>query len=107
MNRADTSSQPVIGLHLVLVRGAAAFRLTRSYGPASQQSGQVRWVLLTAGGNERLQIVLAAARPAGSRSMLLAPSCSSIAAQPHKAISPIQGKPELQTTAKLRVLVAN
>jgi hypothetical protein len=64
MNRADTSSQPVIGLHLVLVRGAAAFRLTRSYGPASQQSGQVRWVLLTAGGNERLQIVLAAARPA-------------------------------------------
>jgi hypothetical protein len=42
-----------------------------------------------------------------TRSMLLAPTCSSIAAQPHKAISPIQGKPELQTTAKLCVLVAN
>jgi hypothetical protein len=51
-------------LDLVLVPGAAAFRLTRSYGRAFHQSGQVRWVLLTAGGNERLQIVLAAARPA-------------------------------------------
>src|SRR5215468_10574939 len=42
-----------------------------------------------------------------TRSMLLAPSCSSRAAQPRKAIGPIQGKPESQTTAKLCVRVPN
>jgi len=42
-----------------------------------------------------------------TRSMLLVPSCSCRAAQPRKAISPIQGKPESRTTAKLCVRVAN
>jgi hypothetical protein len=63
MNRADTSSPPVI----VLILFSSQVRprsVSRGYGPASHQSGRDRWVLLTAGGNERLQIVLAAARPA-------------------------------------------
>ena len=42
-----------------------------------------------------------------SAAMVLAPSCSSRAALPRKAISPIQGTPESQTTAKLCVRVAN
>ena len=42
-----------------------------------------------------------------TRSMLLALSCSSRTEQPRKAISPIQGKPESRTTAKLCVRVAN
>jgi len=79
-----------------------------SQGGHLHQSGQVRWVLLTAGVNERLEIALVAARPARlTQSMVLAPVCPSRTAQPRKAITPIQGKPESQTTAKLRVRVAN